>query len=75
MARVRTSRLVQFDGYYPSDIAAYETLAGRTNIPLQNVLLDGFQRRPTGNGGEVEVSLDIEMVVSMAPALGKNHCL
>ena len=61
--------LVQFDGYLASDIAAYETLAGRTNIPLQNVLLDGFSGIPTGNGGEVEVSLDIEMVISMAPAL------
>jgi len=63
--------LVQFDGYYASDIIAYETLAGRTNIPLQNVLLDGFSGQPTGFGGEVEVSLDIEMVLSMAPALAK----
>lgn len=63
--------LVQFDGYLASDIAAYESLAGRTNIPLQNVLLDGFPGVPTGNGGEVEVSLDIEMVISMAPALSK----
>lgn len=63
--------LVQFDGYLASDITAYEALAGRTNIPLQNVLLDGFNGIPTGNGGEVEVSLDIEMVISMAPALAK----
>ena len=64
--------LVQFDGYYTSDIAAYETL-GRTGriFRLQNVLLDGFSGAPTGNGGEVEVSLDIEMVISMAPALAK----
>jgi uncharacterized repeat protein (TIGR01451 family) len=63
--------LVQFDGYLSNDITAYETLAGRTNIPLQNVLIDGFSGVPTGNGGEVEVSLDIEMSVSMAPALAK----
>jgi uncharacterized repeat protein (TIGR01451 family) len=63
--------LVQFDGYYASDIVAYETLTGRTNIPLQNVLIDGFSGAPTGNGGEVEVSLDIEMALSMAPALSK----
>jgi uncharacterized repeat protein (TIGR01451 family) len=63
--------LVQFDGYFSNDIVAYENMAGRTNIPLQNVLIDGFSGVPTGNGGEVEVSLDIEMVISMAPALAK----
>lgn len=63
--------LVQFDGYLASDIVAYATAAGRTNIPLQNVLIDGFNGQPTGSGGDVEVSLDIEMVMSMAPALSK----
>lgn len=65
--------LVQFDGYLASDIIAYETLTGRPNVPLQNVLLDGFSGLPTSNnqGGEVEVSLDIEMVISMAPGLSK----
>jgi uncharacterized repeat protein (TIGR01451 family) len=67
----QTIALVQFDGYLASDISAYETLAGRTNVPLQNVLIDGFNGAPTGNGGEVEVSLDIEMSISMAPALAK----
>ena len=67
----QTIALVQFDGYLASDIIAYENLAGRTNIPLQNVLIDGFSGVPTGTGGEVEVSLDIEMVISMAPALAK----
>jgi uncharacterized repeat protein (TIGR01451 family) len=67
----QTVALVQFDGYSAADIAQYESMAGRTNVPLQNVLLDGFSGAPTGNGGEVEVSLDIEMVVSMAPALAQ----
>lgn len=67
----QTIALVQFDGYLASDIIAYENLAGRTNIPLQNILIDGFSGIPTGTGGEVEVSLDIEMVISMAPALSK----
>jgi len=68
----QTIALVEFDGYYLSDITAYEAMAGRTNIPLQNVLIDGFSGVPTGSGnGELEVSLDIEMVVSMAPALAK----
>ena len=63
--------LVQFDGYLASDIMAYESLAGRTNVPLQNVLIDGFNGLPTGSGGEIEVSLDIEMAISMAPALAQ----
>ena len=67
----QTVALVQFDGYLASDITAYAALAGRTNIPLQNVLIDGFSGAPTGTGGEIEVSLDIEMVMSMAPALSK----
>lgn len=67
----QTIALVQFDGYFSSDIVAYENMTGRTNIPLQNVLIDGFSGTPTGFGGEVEVSLDIEMAISMAPALAK----
>ena len=67
----QTVALVQFDGYYASDINQYEGMAGRTNIPLKNILLDGFNGLPTGNGGEVEVSLDIEMVISMAPAIAQ----
>ena len=65
--------LVQFDGYYPSDITRYETLAGIPAITLTNILLDSFSGVPTtgtlsGNG---EVSLDIEMVNSMAPGISK----
>ncbi len=63
--------LVQFDGYFANDITAYESQAGLPNVPLQIVLLDGFDGMPTGNGGEVEVSLDIEMAISMAPSLSK----
>ena len=61
--------LLQFDGYTASDITYYETAAGLPNVTLTNVLLDGFGGSPTGNGGEVEVSLDIEMSISMAPGL------
>lgn len=65
----QTIALVEFDGYFTGDINEYENRFGRTNVPLQNVLIDGFGGAPTGNGGEVEVSLDIEMVISIAPAL------
>lgn len=63
--------LLQFDGYSATDIAYYESVAGLQSIPLQNVLLDGFSGFPTGTGGEVEVSLDIEMVISMATNISK----
>ena len=65
----QTVGLLQFDGYTASDITYYEAKAGLPNVTLTNVLLDGFSGAPTGNGGEVEVSLDIEMVISMAPGV------
>jgi len=63
--------LVQFDGYYSNDITAYETLANRSAVSLTNILLSGFNGQPTNSGGEVEVSLDIEMVIAMAPGIGQ----
>jgi len=65
----QTVGLLQFDGYTASDITYYENQAGLTNVPLQNVLLDGFNGNPSTNNGPTEVSLDIEMTVSMAPGL------
>lgn len=66
--------LLQFDGFYASDIAAYAAAAGggRTNIVIQTVLIGGFNGLP-GNvsGGNEEVSLDIEMAMAMAPGLSK----
>ena len=38
---------MQFDGYLASDIQEYEGLAGLPNVPLQNVLLDGFNGVPS----------------------------
>ncbi len=61
--------LLQFDGYYPSDIQAYENLIGLTSVPqLVVVPIDGGVPIPTqvGNG---EVSLDIEMLLSMSPGV------
>jgi uncharacterized repeat protein (TIGR01451 family) len=70
----QTVALVEFDGYLASDIASYDAQAGLPPIPIQNVLLDGFSGAPTGTGGEVEVSLDLEMVNSMAPGLSQMNC-
>jgi uncharacterized repeat protein (TIGR01451 family) len=65
--------LVQFDGYYVADITNYENQAGLPNVPLQNVYPDGYDGTPTTgpNSGNPEVSLDIEMVISMAPGIAK----
>ena len=66
--------LLQFDGYYLSDIASYLTTAGYpvslTNT-LVNVAVNGGVSTPgSGNG---EVCLDIEMVMSMAPGISKIY--
>ncbi|MGO9527881.1 MAG: protease pro-enzyme activation domain-containing protein [Verrucomicrobiia bacterium] len=62
--------LLEFDGYYTNDIISYENQCGLSNVPLQNVLLDGVSGVPSSDTDDVaEVSLDIEMVVSMAPGL------
>jgi autotransporter-associated beta strand protein len=62
--------LVEFDGYYTNDITTYENQAGLPNVPLVNVLLDGLSGVPsTCTNCVAEVSMDIEMVVSMAPYL------
>ena len=63
--------LLQFDGYTPSDISYYISHAGLPGITLSNVLIDGASGLPSGNGGEVEVSLDIEMVISMGTNLSE----
>jgi len=63
--------LLQFDGYTASDITYYESQAGLPNVTLTNVLIDGATGNPSGSGGEVEVSLDIEMAISMAPGLSQ----
>jgi hypothetical protein len=63
--------LVEFDSYYPGDIASYESQTGLPAVPLQKVLLDEFDGNPTRgpNSGNGEVALDIEMTISMAPGL------
>jgi hypothetical protein len=65
--------LVEFDGFYAGDIASYESQTGLPNVPLQLVLLNGFNGVPiTGaNSGNSEVALDIELAISMAPGLSK----
>jgi len=68
--------LLEFDGFYSNDIAAYAAAAGggRTNIVIQTVLTNGVSGTPgySGiSGANVEVSLDIEMAMAIAPGLAK----
>jgi uncharacterized repeat protein (TIGR01451 family) len=66
----QTVGLLEFDsGFYQSDITSYENLAGLPNVPVSAVLLDGYNGGP--GGGNDEVSLDIEMAISMAPGLSR----
>jgi hypothetical protein len=65
--------LVEFDGYYASDISTYESAAGYSAVSLQTILLDGYNGVPTtgSDSGNPEVSLDIEVAIAMAPGLSK----
>ena len=66
--------LVEFDGYFVSDINTYESQSGLPSVPLANVLLPGSSGYPDNNTNYIsECSLDIEMVVSMAPGLDKLY--
>lgn len=64
--------LVEFDGYAKSDITAWEAQFGLPNVPIKNILLDGFNGIPCYsiyfcNGGAPEVTLDIEVLTAFAP--------
>ncbi len=61
--------LLEFDGYVSSDPTTYESQAGMSPVPLQNVLIDGYSG--AAGSGQDEVCLDIEVAVSMAPGLSK----
>jgi uncharacterized repeat protein (TIGR01451 family) len=61
--------LVQFDGYYASDIAEYEQSTGLPSVTLTNILLSGMTGGIYSSEGNDECSLDIEMVISMAPGI------
>jgi uncharacterized repeat protein (TIGR03803 family) len=63
----QTVALLEFDGYYVSDITNYAAIAGVPAVPLKNVYLDGFDGTP--GSGEIEVALDIDMAICMAPGL------
>jgi uncharacterized repeat protein (TIGR03803 family) len=65
--------LLALEAFYAGDITTYETMAGLPNVPIQVILLDGFDGIPVTSDGNgiAEASVDIEMVISMAPGLSK----
>ena len=65
----QTLALVELDGYSPSDIAEYEAVFGLPNVPLQNVLIDGYNGAAGENADEV--TMDIELMVSIAPGASR----
>lgn len=62
--------LVEFDTYYPKDISLYAAEAGLIVPSITNISIDGFSTTTKPGGGDEEVSLDIEMAMSMAPDAG-----
>ncbi|HEV2455225.1 MAG TPA: S53 family peptidase, partial [Verrucomicrobiae bacterium] len=64
----QTVALFELDGYYSNDIASYEKQAALPAVTLKNILPNGSVSR--GSGVD-EVSLDIEMAISMATNLSK----
>jgi uncharacterized repeat protein (TIGR01451 family) len=67
----QTVGLLQFDGFYASDITTYVSQTGLPNVPLTVVPIDGGVSTP--GSGNSEVCLDIEMVISMAPGVSRIY--
>ncbi|HYT35183.1 MAG TPA: S53 family peptidase [Ktedonobacteraceae bacterium] len=65
----QTVGVFELDGYSQSDIQAYAQCFGGGSVPIQNVVLDGFNGQP--GAGAIEVELDVEMILSQAPHLSK----
>ena len=63
--------LLEFDGFYGIDITNYESQARLPNVPLTVVPINGGVG--TLGSGVIEVSLDIEMAISMAPGLSRIY--
>ena len=71
----QTVGLLELDGYYTNDIETYESNAGLPYVTITNVLVDGATGTPStgpnSSDSVGEVSLDMEMVISMAPGISR----
>ena len=61
----QTLGVFELDGYTYGDIAAYENYFNLPEVPLMNVLVNGFSGH-AGNGAS-EVTVDIELMIALAP--------
>ena len=58
--------------YEDTDILQYEQQFNLPNVPLQKVLIDGANGKPTNGGGsDIEVTLDIDMQIALCPNASK----
>lgn len=65
----QTLALFEFAGYAPSDVASYAQNFGLSNPPtLVNVLVDGATGVPGGGVDQQEVTIDIELMMAVAPS-------
>ena len=64
----QTLGLFELAGYSATDITAYEDYFSLLpHVPLQNVLVDGVNGKSNSHGGGAEVTLDIELMIALAP--------
>ena len=63
----RTLALYELDGYTSSDITSYTSYYSLPSVPLKTILVDGFDGVPGGGAGEV--TLDIELMIALAPGV------
>lgn len=61
----QTIALVEFDGYYSSDVTKYAQEAGLPTPQVSNVMVD-YYGGSAGNNND-EVALDIDMAIAIAP--------
>jgi len=60
--------LIELDGYLQDDVAAYANANKLGVPPLVDIRVNGFDGVPQDEGGQTEVTLDVELVAAMAPA-------
>jgi kumamolisin len=59
--------LLELDGYSNDDIKAYESGSGLPDVPLQNILIDGFGGSPGSKA--IEPTADIQLAAAFAPGI------
>jgi kumamolisin len=63
----QTAAVFELDGYAASDIALYESQFGLPSVPLTFIGVDGTGNTLLGGNSDIEVALDIELMIALAP--------